>query len=478
MLACSLGLWLICSLIAVVAMIGKYKQNPALSLIFISYIFGLGVNQIGLLLGNKGPIIENLNQTITSGFGSVMTSIGLVIIFGTLIGKSLEVTQATEVIAQKLISVFGLKRPEFLMSALGWITSIPVFCDSGYVILSSIKKSLIEATKRPAISMSVALSTGLYASHTFVPPTPGPIAAASNLGIAAENLLWVMLLGGLVSLVAAWAGYLWATSSYVKNLSEPMDSISVKSNQLGQVDNHILAKNNLGQPSLTHSVLPLLIPIILMSVSAFSAAIAPQSILTKHLVFVGHPVVALIIGFLWAYGFLLRPLKEIEKKEQMIKTSLRDASEILIITASGGALGSVIKATPIAQTIQSLLGVSQSISPQLGLCLIFLVSALLKTAQGSTTAALVITSSIAMPLLPVLGLDQSQAGAPMGALMAMLAVCAGGMVVSHINDSYFWVVSQFSGMSVRSAYRSHTLATLWQGLAAFLTVLGLSLIFL
>ena len=238
------------------------------------------------------------------------------------------------------------------------------------------------------------------------------------------------------------------------------------------------------RPSLAASIWPILLPVMLMAGASVVKLLAESYQWSRLLEanevlgFIGHPTMALLLGFLLAYWMLLRPRANGELNREVVQTGLMDAAMILLVTGAGGAFGQVIKATPLAQSIQTLLGVGQSLPAWAGLGLLFFVAALLKSAQGSSTTALVVTSSMAAPLLPILGLEQQAMGLPMGHLLAVLVIGAGAMVVSHVNDSYFWVVTQFSGMDVKSAYRAQTLATLWQGLAGLLMVLLLSWVLL
>ena len=150
-------------------------------------------------------VVENVN----AGFGGLMTSIGIVIVAGTIIGVILEKSGAAYRMAEVVLRILGEKRPQLAMSIIGYIVSIPVFCDSGFIILSSLKKSLAKRAKVKVASMAVALSTGLYATHTLVPPTPGPIAAAGNIG-ATDYLGTIILVGLFVAIPAVIVGYIWA----------------------------------------------------------------------------------------------------------------------------------------------------------------------------------------------------------------------------------------------------------------------------
>ncbi len=459
---------LLVSIVLIVALIAWRKVHPFLAIVLATYVFGLGAMALGPLLGTPEPVIEDLNAAVGEGFGSILAGIGLVILFGTIIGKVLERTGAAVALADGVLRLIGEKRPALAMSVIGWTVSIPVFCDSGYVVMSPLQRSIAKRTGTSPVVLGTSLATGLYASHTFVPPTPGPIAAAGNLGIGAQDLVWVILAGLLVSSVVAGAGLLWATRAtrgLTSGLGDAQQTFEEYKAQFPRI------------PSLGRAVAPILVPIGLMAVGSVAAFPSGDGTLVggfagETLAFVGTPVVALLLGVLLALA-LLPERRDEETLTRWVGEGIVDAAVIITITGAGGAFGAVIRATPIPDYIQSLIGDGSGLTGVTALLVLFAIAALLKTAQGSTTAALVITSTIAAPLLPALGLDGNLGAIPIGQVLAVMAIGAGAMVVSHVNDSYFWVVSQFSGMTVTTAYRAHTAATLVQGVSGIAVVLVL-----
>ncbi|OEV03580.1 GntP family permease [Streptomyces oceani] len=464
-LAASIGL--------IILLCGRFRLHPFLAIVIASYGFGLAAMGIGAATGSEKPFVEDLGGTVAQGFGEILASIGLVILFGTIIGKVLERTGAAVTLAEAVLKVIGKRHPALAMSVMGWTVSIPVFCDSGYVVLSPLQRSIARKTGKNPVVLGTALATGLYASHTFVPPTPGPIAAAGNVGIGSAGLVWVILFGIPVSLVAALAGLLWALRrtehlrSGLPELEESFEEYKTRFERL---------------PGLGRALAPILVPIALMATGSVAAFPSGDSTLVSgdlgdFLTDLGAPVNALLIGVILAL-VLLPPRRDATVLTTWVAEGLVDAAPILVITGAGGAFGALIKGTPIADYIASLIGDGSTLGGPLALLVLFGLAALLKTAQGSSTAALIITSTLAQPLLPALGLDGTLGSIPIGQVMAVLAIGAGAMVVSHVNDSYFWVVSQFSGMDVQTAYRAHTAATLVQGLTALATVLALGVVLL
>jgi GntP family gluconate:H+ symporter len=354
------------------------------------------------------------------------------------------------------------------MSIIGYLVSIPVFCDSGFVILNSLKNALAARMQVSVVAMSVALATGLYATHTFVPPTPGPIAAAGNLGL--ENQLGLVIaVGMLVGSITALAGWLWANRFLKQDDHQLLEE--APSELLADGVDFAELKARYGQlPSATQAFAPIFVPILLIcmgSVAAFPGQPLGDGLLYLTLNFLGQPVAALLVGLAIACTLLKGADKRQQFHDQVV-SGIASAAPILLITGAGGAFGAVLKATPLGD----YLGQSLS-SLGIGLFMPFLVSAALKTAQGSSTVALVTTSALVAPLLAPLGLDSE-----MGRVLTVMAIGAGAMTVSHANDSFFWVVAQFSRMKVTTAYRAQTMATLVQGITGMISVWLLSLILL
>ncbi|MGF1764007.1 GntP family permease [Aliivibrio kagoshimensis] len=448
---------LILILVGVIAFIvfttTKLKLHPFLALIMSAFIAAFAY----------GLPSATIAKTIAGGFGGILGYIGLVIVLGTIIGVILEKSGAAITMADSVISVLGNRFPTLTMTIIGYIVSVPVFCDSGFVILNSLKESLAKRMQTSSVAMSVALATGLYATHTFVPPTPGPIAAAGNLGLE-SNLGLVIGVGVFVAAVAALAGTLWA--SRFKDV-EPDGDVHDESAQVSWTE----LKAAYGVlPSATQAFAPIFVPIFLIclgSIAKFPSHPIGTGGVYDVLVFLGQPLTALLIGLFLAIG-LLKSDNKIEEFSERISQGILAAAPILLITGAGGAFGAVLKATPLGEylgTTLSALGV--------GIFMPFIVAAALKSAQGSSTVALVTTSALVAPMLAQLGLDSE-----MGRVLTVMAIGAGAMTVSHANDSFFWVVSQFSRMSVGLAYRAQTMATLVQGITAITLVYILSLILL
>ena len=382
---------------------------------------------------------------IFKGFFKIIKNIGLLILFGTIVGAALEQSNATLALAKGILKSLQKLPLPYAISCIGYLVSIPVFCDAAFVILSQLNKTLSSQTKTPLVGLTVALSTGLFAPHVLVPPTPGPLAAAANLNL--ENLILLIVVGGSIALilifVGGWYGnYLIKKNKYIESKESFKNPTTEEITEL---------------PSFSKAILPILVPISLMCLGTL-LKVVPSFIGLEYLILLTKPTAALGIGMLFAFRLLYKqPKKNISKA---IKKGFKQAIPILVITGMGGALGRVIQTIPLQDYALEI-----STFSGFGILIPFMIAALLKTAQGSSTVAIITTSSIIFPLLSVLGLDSE-----MGKVWAIMALGVGSMTVSHANDSYFWIVSQMSGMDVKTAYRTHTVGTLLQGTVGLIVV--------
>jgi gluconate:H+ symporter, GntP family len=431
--------WLLVSVILIIILTGRYKMNAFLVLIAVAFGYGFLIGMPAL----------DVVKGIKNGFGATLTNIGIVIVAGTIMGTILEKTGASLSMTSAILNAVGKKRAPLAMNIAGYVVSIPVFCDSGYVILNPLNKALAKESGTSMTVMAVALATGLFATHTMVPPTPGPIAAAGALN---ADLGKVMLLGLIAAVPASLSGLFWATKiarKYEVETDEP-ESHSDAVEKFGKLPNAFL------------SFLPIVFPIVLImlkSVAEFPSKPFGGGRFQSFLSFIGDPVTALLLGVLCSL-LLVKKGSMKEVLDEWMGKGIKDSAVILVITAAGGSFGQIIRNSPIADVIKMNLG-----GLNLGIFLPFLISAVLKTAQGSSTVAIVTTSSIIAPMLSTLGLDPA---------LTVIAIGAGSMVVSHANDSYFWVVSRFSNMSVTTAYKAFTSATAVEGTVAFMAVLIMS----
>ncbi len=445
-----LAFLLLAAIAAIVLATTRWKWHPFIVLLCAALGYGLAA---GLTPG------ETIGAA-TDGFGGTLRYIGIVIACGTVIGTILEKSGGALVMAQTVVGWVGTKRADLAMGATGAVVSVPVFCDSGFIILAPLIKSLARQTGRPLATFAVALSMGLYTTHVFVPPTPGPIAAAGELG---ADIGMVILFGISVTIPVLFATYLfarWAGRDVTLDIPDSETSEPDTSKPTTQL------------PSPVRAFTPVLLPVLLIacqSIAELPSRPIGEGMLFRSVGFVGDPNIALLLGVLLAV-FLLAPRGSAAQGD-WVAAALKQAGPILLITGAGGAFGSILRATPFGERLGA--GLSAVVAGAFALLLLFAVAAAFKTALGSSTVAIITTASICAPLLGSLGL-----ASPTAVVLATLAIGAGAMTVSHANDSYFWVVSQFTGMTVAQAYRLQTLGSLVAGLTGIfiIVILGIFLI--
>ena len=443
--------------------ISKFKVHPFLSIMAVSLILALvaGIPLVDVKNAD-GTTTSGIATVIGAGFSGTFSSIGIVIILGALIGTILEKTGAALKLADMVIKVVGKKNPELAMELMGWVVSIPVFCDSGFVILDPIRKALVKRTGTSSVAMTVALSAGLYISHVFIPPTPGPIAAANTLGIG-DNLLMVMGMGVLASILPLIAGLFYAKfiGKKVKSADELTDNGAVTKTYEELVAEYGKLPNGF------NALAPILVPIVLMALGSISSMAGWGGFIGQLCSFLGKPIIALAVGTV--FGVIqLATTKKMDQFYQITNDTLKTVGPILFVTAAGGVLGKVISSTSMVSYITANANILESV----GILFPFLLAAILKSAQGSSTVAITTTAGILAPLMGALGLDT-----PAKAALTVMAIGAGAMTVSHANDSYFWVVTNFGEMTPDQGYKTQTVMTLVLGVASMIGIFILSLIF-
>lgn len=432
-------------LVVIIVAIVKFDIHPFLALF-------VGALSYGVIVGMPAPVIL---QSITDGFGGVVGKIGLVILLGVTIGMFLEKTGGALVIAQRLLQWIGEKSVMLAMMVTGWFMSIPVFADSAFVIMNTVNKSLSLKGRLPFVGTTIALSLGVTASHSLVPPTPGPIAAA---GFLKADLGMVIVLGVVVSLLALipcffFAKYYASGFPLVPEVRAVQDETKVT-----------------GFPSLTKSFLPLIVPLLLIlmgSVAAYPTHPFGTGAVYSSMIFLGDPVIAMLLGVFLCFLLPTKFDRRILSSTGWIGEALIAAAPIIFITGAGGVFGKMLQNSGVIAVVTSSVNTAGW-----GLLLPYLMALALKTAQGSSTVAMITTASIVSEMLPALGFEGELAR-----VLATLAVGAGALGISHANDSFFWVMTQMTGMNVKVGNQTHSLGTLLLGLTA-ITIIHLLAAFL
>ena len=426
---------LILSIVAIIILSARYKFNTFFVLLIVAAT-------VGFAAGFDGEKIINLLKT---GFGTTLEKIGLLIIFGTTLGVLLEKSNATLSLANFILSKTGNNKVPLAVTLMGFLIGLPIFCDSGFIVLIGLVMSLVGRLPKLHVALIVCLASTLYSVHCLVPPHPGITAAA---GILKVDIGRAMLLGTVLAVPPVIVAFFWA-----KYINQKLGHIYTQS-----FDIQYIEPKNLPRPIA--SFLPIFIPISLISLKSIfllNPQFLPPSVFSLAK-FVGDPMIALLVGI-----FLTIPLfKNIEKENisGLFDKALDKSGAILAVTAAGGAFGEVIKALDLGKVFGEVLAASG-----LGLAIPFALAAVFKTAQGSSTVAVISTAGIVAPLLASIGLDTEG-----GHLLALSAAGAGSMLFSHTNDSYFWVISKFSALDTATTLRAHSTVSALMAITAFLSV--------
>lgn len=432
----TISVLVILSIVLIILLTSVVRLNAFVSLFAVSLL-------LAVVTLPEQSVIEVLKQ----GFGNTMASIGFLIIFGAIIAVILDQTGGAVSIANFILSKTGAKNAASAMGLTGFVAGMPIFCDSGFIIMSGLARSFSTKAKVALPFVAFVLATSLYSVHCLIPTHPGALAAAGIMGAHLGNLILLGTLAAIPGALAAFWWIKWKTKGKTEELHENVSN-----------DNNIQKLVDL--PPVSLSFLPVVVPILLIAVGSLLTVFrAPETnVLVHALVFLGQPVIALLAGVLLSLLLIRKP--KISLLNNLIEGAIQKAGPILVVTAAGGMFGLVIKETGIGAYAGSLL-----LETGLGLAVPFLIAFLLKTAQGSSTVAIITAASFVTPMLPSLGLDSET-----GKLLTMLAMGAGSMMVSHANDSYFWVVSRFSGISMNTTLKVYSSATAIMGITVFVCV--------
>ena len=405
----------------------RFKIKPFLTLLIASFLSGIFL---------KIDILETL-YLISKGFFSIVLIIGPIIVIGTVLGKFLNETGISKKMVNTFISYFGIDNIPLSLNLIGLIISIPVFCDAAFILMSSIVKDLSKITKKNIILLSVCLATGLYSAHVFIPPTPGPIAASAIIN---ADIGLLFLIGIVVGIIVSISGYVWMKFLFKKEF---------KINP-GEIKSHDFTSDR----SIV-SFLPVIVPILLISTSTiikYPKLDINQLPFLKIFEIIGKPEIALLIGFIMTLIFLKKD--EIQSTPQWIIKSLKNSFEILLITGAGGALGYIIRESGIIDNLN--LNIATGLA---SIFSVFILATIIKTIQGSSTVAIVTTCAITAPILQSIGMTSE-----LEKVILIISIGSGAMTISHVNDSYFWVVTKYSNIEMNDVLKYFSSATLIQGL--------------
>lgn len=447
-------------IVILIFLVLKTKIHAFLALIMASVIIGVigGMPLVNITLENDKTF--GIVNSITTGFGGTLGSIGIIIGFGVMMGQIFERTGAAKRMAQTFLKLFGKKREEEALALTGFLVSIPIFCDSGFVILAPIAKAISRVTKKSVISLGAALAAGLVITHTLVPPTPGPLGVCGIFGVDVGKFILYGIVVAIPMTVACTFYARWIGKKIYQIPDDKEGFVRLPYQEPDYSQDFSVGFENL--PSALESFAPLFLPIILILISTVSSALGKTSGFMQVFQFLGSPIVAVGIGLVLAIFTLGRNLTREEAIKEMEK-GMASAGIIMLVTGGGGALGQIIKDSGLGTYMaEALAGTAVPI-----VILPFLISTAMRFIQGSGTVAMTTAASISAPIILAAGVNP---------ILGALACCVGSLFFSYFNDSYFWVVNRTLGVGeVKDQIATYSITSTIAWAVGFVEVLILSI---
>lgn len=444
---------LVLTIAIIIFLILKLRSNPAVAL-FLGALF------MGITSGLGAMTTVN---TITKGFGDTMASLGFSVGFGVMMGQMIAATGAVQSIANTLVRLFSEKRANYALGLTGFIVSIPVFYDVGYVVLMPLAKTLSKKGNKIIPYFAGALVAGLGITHTFVPPTPGPMTGAGLLGIdLGVMILWGVIIGlptFIITMMLYNQLFLKRPGFFNPEKDLAIDEDYERNQRLLEAE---LIKDEKSLPPFGLAIIPILTPIVLIIVGTVANAVMGDA-KPAFINFISDKSIAMLAGLIIAIliGLRTMSLKEIEAETTK---SFSAIGTVLFITGTGAALGSVIQATTVGDMLLQLVS-SIHLSPIL---FAWLVASLLKIAQGSGTVAMITTVGLLVPLVPGLNVNP---------VFLALAAFSGTLCGAHVNDSAFWITAKMTNLSMSGGFKVYTIPCFLESVVSLAFIWILSLVF-
>ncbi|MBK5241966.1 GntP family permease [Clostridium sp.] len=418
-------------------LIMKLKLQAFVSLLLVSMAVAVAA----------GMPLDTVMGSIQKGMGGTLGFIAVVVGLGAMFGQMLQVSGGAERLARTLVKKFGKDKSQWALMLTGFIVAIPVFFDVGFIILVPIVYSLTKETKKSVLYYGLPLLAGLAVTHSFVPPTPGPVAVAALVN---ADIGKVILYGLIVGIPAA----ILAGPVFAKYISKKIHA-DVPEYMLQETDATIKEDKDL--PSFGFVLFTIMVPLILIVFNTFSNVFLPEDSYFRTVMgFLGHPFAALTIATLIAFVGLgrYRGMSR-EKVNEVATSSLAPAGLIILVTGAGGVFKQVLIDSGVGEMLAKGL-VGSSLSP---LILAFLIAAVVRVAAGSATVAMMTAAGIIAPMLGSFNVEPA---------LMVIAIASGATVLSHVNDSGFWLVNRYFGISEKDTLRS------WTVMETIIGVVGLS----
>ncbi|MFE2595180.1 GntP family permease [Streptomyces sp. NPDC059396] len=445
----------------------KVRLQPFVALLGVSIAVGLGA---GLSVTELFGTVQKSAAVsmIETGMGGILGHVAIIIGLGTMLGAILEVSGGAEVLSTRLLNLFGEKRAPLAMGVTGVVFGIPVFFDVGIFVLAPIVYAAAKRSGKSVVLYAMPLLAGLSMTHAFLPPHPGPVAAAGLFGV---DLGWVILMGivvGVPSVIAAWVYAAWIGKRLFVEVPQDMVEAAAEAKAAVAAEQAASGTTPRERPVALGTVLAIIgTPLVLILLATFSSIALDPSTGRSVIEFFGHPFVALTIALLLAYYLLgLRRGWSRGSLERVSTASLKPVGNILLVVGAGGVFGAVLKGSGIADALADTFN-------DVGLPVIllaWLISVVLRVAQGSATVAIVTTAGIVVPLVEGHGYSQAHLA------LVIMAISAGSIFASHVNDGGFWMVAKYFGISERDTLKSWTVLETVLSVAGFVVAALLSLV--
>lgn len=425
-----------------------FKVHAFIALIIGSVMVGVGT----------GMSFNSIILAIQNGMGGTLGSVATIVGLGAIFGEMLEASGGAQALSKKLVQTFGKEKASWALMLTGFLVAIPVFFDVGFIILIPLVYSLAKETKKSALYYGIPLLAGLAVTHTFIPPTPGPVAVATILG---ADLGWVIFLGAVVGIpTAIISGPVFGSIIGKKIYVNPDDFMDESKVPLEKT------------PSFSKVMAVIAVPLFMILVNTVSttlvgSGIIERSLVTDFLEFLGNPFIALTISTLIAFYTL--GIKEGFSKDMILNLSNKAFGPIGLVILVTGA-GGVFKQILVDSGIGKLLADTMAQSDLPLIVLAFLVAGIVRVSQGSATVAMITAAGIVAPILDVVSVSEP------GKALLVISIASGATILSHVNDSGFWLVGRYFGLDVKDTFRSWTVMETLVGGCGFIFALLLSFI--
>lgn len=435
---------LIVAIALIVFLIMKVKLNAFVALTIAGLALGIAA----------GMPLDKVATSFQTGMGNTLGFLATVLGLGTILGKMLEISGGAQRLAQTLIKSFGERNAHWAMMVVAFICGIPVFFQVGFVLLIPVMFSIAKQAKMSLVKIGVPVVAALITVHAMVPPHPAALAVVNQLGADIGTVILLSLLVGIPA--AILAGPIYGSFISKRAVANPPENLTI---------DEVIPEDKL--PGFAITLFTILLPMLIMVSKTIVDLVSPKDAVYRGFVaFVGNPITALLISALFAYWSLgLARGMTMTQIGKITEECFKPIASILLIIGAGGAFNQVLQDSGIGKVLGEVL-TGMNMSPVL---MAWLIALIMRFAVGSTTVAMITSAGIVLPLLSTMpGVNPA---------ILCLAIGAGGIGLSHVNDSGFWIVKEYFGMSLTDTFKTWTAATTIASVVALGGTLAVDLVF-